>query len=289
MALNRLDSFGIHQITFRDLADKSILGTGHILGSAEIDSKRELIKLEGGSSPYPFAVAPSRATGEVTMTFRQYDKNILRFLSSYSASTFSETEAGEVAGSITSIVNETGTSVSDATTGIASVSINDITTAPFGNYIIKAASASTIDLYLDNNLSNGVSYQDAGLKINSSAITIPSTGATVDYQGLTFTGGSGTIAMTTNDIASFSVNPVSNYLLNVNHDKQDATFREFECFIYSQNVNNKIRRVHIKRAIASSSIVPSFLENEFASMECSLMILQPSDNSNPIQTTFFGK
>lgn len=285
----KLTSFGIHQATFKSTSDTDkSWGIAKILGSAEPDLKQELIPLEGGSSIVPWGAAPGRASGELTLTIREYTKEILQFLAPYISGSLVEDADGEAAGSITTIANALGTSVVDATTGIASVAIATASSLAPGNYKVVATGAATVDLYVDFDGTGNASYQDNAGKINDSAITIPGTGGTVDSHGLTFTGGSGTIALTSGDVATFTVNPISNYLLTSYFGKNGACSKEFELTIYSECVGGKVRRTTYPRCVASASTPVQFLENEWASMEATIQVLQPETVDYVAETLFIG-
>lgn len=273
----QLNSFGIHNVTFKDILDPTYWGIAKILGSAEADLKQELIVLEGGSSIVGWAAAPGRASGEITLPIRQYDKQILRFLKPWIAGSEVENSSGEAAGSVTTIVNAKGTSLVNASTGIASIAVGTAANLKPGNYKVVATGAATVDLYVDTDVAGGVEYQNSDLKINSAPITIPGTSATVESQGVEFTGGSGTIALVTGDIATFTVNPISTYLLDTYFGKTGACLREFELTIYSECVGGRIRTTTYPRCVASASTPVTFLENEWASMEATIQVLQPSN------------
>lgn len=285
-----LTTFGIHQAVFKDLKDPSKWGMAKILGSAEPDLKQELIALEGGSNIIPWNAAPGRASGELTLTIRQYDKQILRFLSPYIDSAEVEDADGEAAGSVTTLTNLVGTSLKHNTTGIASVGLKSGGSASLapGNYKAVVTGAATIDLYIDYDGTGKVEYQNSDMKINSSAITIAS-GAGTDYLGLTFTGGAGTIGMTVGDIAIFTVYPPSNYLLKSYFGKAGAVNREFSLTIYSECNGGKIRSTNFPRCVASASTPPQFLENDWASMEVTINVLQPETVDYVAETLFINR
>lgn len=272
----QLTSYGIHNVTFRDILDQTYWGQAKILGSVEPDLKQEIIPLRGGSSPLPWGAAPGEASGEIALTIRQYDKQILRFLKPWISGSETEDTDGESGGSVTTIINEKGTSMVDATTGIASIAVGTAASLKPGNYKVVATGSATVDLYVDTDVSGGLEYQNSDLKINSSAITIPGTGGTVESTGIEFTGGSGSIALTTGDIATFTVNPISTYLYTDYFGKTGACMREFELSIYSECVGGKVRRTTYPRCVASASTPPMFLEKEWASMEASIQVLKPS-------------
>jgi len=283
-----LTSFGIHQATFKDNLDPTYWGSAKILGSAEADLKQELIDLEGGSSIVPWGSAPGRASGEMTLTLKQFDKELLRFLAPWVAGSDTETATGEAAGSITAITNAKNASVVDATTGIASVAVGTAANLSLGKYKVVCTAAATIDIYVDTDVTGQVEYQDSTLKINAAAITIPSS-STVEYQGITFTGGSGTIGMTPGDIATFEVNPISTYLLDYKIGKLGACQREFELTIVSECVGGKLVITRYPRCVGSASILPSHLENDWSSMEATIKVLQPATVAYVAESKFINR
>ncbi len=288
MPYKTLTNFGIHQATFKDLLDPSMWGTAKIIGSAEADLKPELIKLEGGSNSVPWGAAPGRASGELTLTIKQYDKQVLRFLAPWKDDSEVEDANGEASGSITALVNVKGTSVFSATTGIATVAITTAANLAPGNYKIVATGAATVDIYCDSDVTGKVDYQNADLKVNDSTITIATTTGTV-FKGLTITGGSGTIGFTTGDIATFSVLPISNYLMKNYFGKIGAQLREFSLTIYGECVGGKVRTVTYPRCVASASTVPNFLENDWSVMEATIQILQPETVDYVAESIFINQ
>lgn len=287
----QLTSFGIHNVTFKDNLDPTYWGMATILGSAEADLKQELIKLEGGSAPVPFGAAPGRATGEIVLPIRQFDKQILRFVAPWVDGSEVEDADGEAGGSTTTIINAKGTSVVDATTGVASIAVDSATdtTLAAGNYKIVATGAATFDIYIDTDVSGKVEYEDSDLKINDSAITLPGTGGTVVYQGIEFTGGSGSIALVTGDIATFSVNPINTYLLTSYTGKTGACLREFSLTIYGECVGGRIRTVTYPRCVASADKDIKFLEKEWASMEVTVQVLKPATVDYVSESKFINR
>lgn len=277
MSYNPLTSFGIHQAYFQQISDPTYSAIAKILDSAESDLAPELIPLTGGSAQLPWGAAPGLAAGTLTLPIREYTPELLRFLAPWSADVDTLDADGEASGSITTAVNAKGTSVINATTGIASVAIATASALKPGNYKIVCTAAATVDIYLDNDL-GGVTYQNNSGKINSSAITITSGGAT-SYLGLTLTGGSGTIGMTTGDIATFTVNPSSSFLYKRKGGLVGAVPIEFKLTIFGEKVNNKIRTTTYNRCIASSDNSIKFMNKEWASIEATIQILQPTSGA----------
>lgn len=285
----QIKSFGIHQATFKDTLDPSVWATAKIVGSAEVDLKPELIKLTGGSALVPWAAAPSTASGEITLTIKQYDKDLLRFLAPWISGSQVEAASGEASGSVTAITNAVGTSIVDATTGIASIAVGTAADLAPGNYKVVATGAATVDLYVDNDTTGKVEFQDSTLKINTSPITIPGSGATVESQGIEFTGGSGTIALTTGDIATFTVNPISNYLLNSYFGKSGACLREFSFSVFSRCSGGRLVRTDYPRCVASATTPPMFLVDDFSQMEATIQVLQPSNVDYVAESVFINR
>lgn len=285
----QLTSFGIHQATFKDNLDPTYWATAKIVGSAEVDLKPELIKLTGGSALVPWAAAPGTASGEITLTIKQYDKDLLRFLAPWISTSEVESATGEASGSVTAITNAKGTSIVDEVTGIQSIAVGTASNLSPGNYKVVATGAATVDLYVDNDTTGQVEYQNSSLKINSAAITIPGSGSSVESQGIEFESGSGTIAFTTGDIATFTVNPISNYLLNSYFGKSGACSREFSFSVFSECVGGKLVRTDYPRCVASSTTAPMFLEKDFSSMEATIQVLQPANVDYVAETVFINR
>lgn len=202
--------FGIHSVSPYNRATGEFYGIAKVLDSSSIAVNSELIQLTGGSQKFPWAIENGLSTAEISLAIGQYD-NFLLELAYGKAPTKNAAEAN---GSVTTITNKSGTSAVDATTGIASVALTsgDEADAKFAKYVAKVASSTTIDLYASSDVdfargTDGVYSND--LLLIEAGITIPGTGGTVnsaDY-GLEFTGGSGSISMTTGDTATFEVRP----------------------------------------------------------------------------------
>ena len=159
----QLTSFGIHNATFKDILDPEFWGLAKILGSAEADLKQELVPLEGGSSIVPWGAAPGRASGEISLPIRQYDKQLLRFLKPWVTGSEVENSSGESGGSVTTIVNGKGSSMVEATTGIASIAVGTASNLKPGNYKVVATGTATFDIYVDTDIAGGVEYQNSDL------------------------------------------------------------------------------------------------------------------------------
>ena len=202
------------------------------LGDVSFEPTQETVKLFGGSQPFAWASENGNADASVSLTVKQYDAKALKYLNAFDAAALTENSSGDTTGATVNLANVEGTSVFDATTGVASVAPKSGENPIYGDYLLVAASATTVDIYLNNNLGSGVDLDDA-LKITGTPITIPGTGGTIDIPtaNITLTGGSGAIAMTTGNIARFNARPINNYNFEFQFGKAAACFNEFSMWI----------------------------------------------------------
>jgi len=205
--------FGIHNVAPYNRATREFFGTLKVLGDSSINLAGELISLNGGSSKFPFKVEDGLITTEINLVGREYPNFLFElFLGKAPVDT-----ATDSTGDVSALANATGTSVSNGTTGIASIDPKsaDEGDLRFGSYVVKAVSATTVDIFVGSDIDFGKSpaesYENDLLKITPSPVTIADTGATVDIDdfGLTITSGSGTIAFDGGfaDTATFQVLP----------------------------------------------------------------------------------
>lgn len=273
---NSIKAFGLHQVTFIDRVTYDQF-TAKILGDFDADFTEENVPLYGGSSSYPWDNATGKAKSTITLTFKQYDLNTLKYLSGYNASTANYTEDtdGDAAGAISSLTNLVGTSVSNSTTGVASGAPKSAQNPIFGDYYLKATGAATLDVYLNNDL-GGLTYQNDALKITSSAITVPGTGGTVDIPNanITLTGGSGAIAFTTGDMAKFSAKPINTYNYEYKGGAAGASKPEFTLMIFTEKLStNQYRFLELPR-VKANGVSFKMKEKDWATFESEMMVLQ---------------
>lgn len=243
MALSNPRSFfGVHSVAPYDRTTREYKGILKVLGSSSLNFSGELIPLNGGSAKFPFHVEDGLITAELALTFREYPDFVFElFLGK--APTSNSAESG---GSVTTIANASGTSVVNATTGIASVGVESGQEADlkFSQYVVKAVSATTVDVFASSDIDfargDDLTYQDDNLKIVASALTIPGTGSTVSIPntGLEFTGGSGSIALTADDTATFSSRPINSGSTDVTIGAGSDTFPEFGAIVLAKQRGN---------------------------------------------------
>lgn len=198
--------FGVHSVAaYNPSTGEPYYDMAKVIGNLTINFSGELVQLNGGSQPFPWAVENGVISTEGTLLLREYPDFVYE---TFMGATVTK-NAAETAGSVTAIANKKGTSLV-AATGIASVGLKsgsseDVKTA---NYVVKAASSTTVDVYAlsDVDFKNGsdLSFVDGSLKITSSPLTIATaTAVEIPNTGLELTGGAGTIGMTVGDTAMF--------------------------------------------------------------------------------------
>lgn len=234
--------FGVHSISPYSRSTGEFYGTLKVLGGSSLALSGELIELMGGSSKYSWAVEDGRIDAELTVKAREYPNFVFELFLGKAPTN----NSAETSGNLSTPANKYGTSVVNATTGITST-LTATTPADFkfGKYVIKAASATTVNVYFSSDLdlargSNG-SYESDDLKVTASALTITSGGTTlIPNFGITLNGGSGAIAFTTGDTATFEVRPINTGSTTVTiGSASDSTFPEFGCIIYAQRRGNQ--------------------------------------------------
>jgi len=208
--------YGIHSASPYSRTTGLPYGILRVVGGSSMALSGELIKLNGGSAKYAWAVEDGLISAEITLKPKEYP-NFLFELFLGKAPTANAAETGA---SVTTLTDKNGTLV--VSTGLASVGVKSgsETDVKFGNFVVVAASATTVDVYLqsDVDIARGTdgTYQNDALKITASPLTITtSTAVEVPNFGVELTGGSGTIAMTTADTATFKSRPINTKSMDV--------------------------------------------------------------------------
>lgn len=262
--------FGVHSITPFSRTTGEPYGTAKVIGEASIGLSGELIKLMGGSNKYPWAVEDGAINAEISLKIREYPNFLFELFLGKAPTT-----AGvDTAGTTSALTDKFGTSVVDATTGIASVSVLTASKAnlKFGRYLVKAASSTTIDIYalsdIDFARGTDATFVNDTLKITSSALTITS-GSNTDVAafGLRFTGGSGTIGMTAGDTATFEVLPPSDSSADVKVGGSADTYPEFSLLLVAQKQGSgHMTEIEVFRAKGIGAPI-GFTEKAFSEAE----------------------
>jgi len=243
MALSNPRSFfGVHSVSPYSRATGEFYGILKVIGSSSLSLSGETVPLTGGSSKYPWHVEDGAISSELSLTFREYPDFVFELFLGKAPTTV----AAETTGNVSSMTAVTGTSLTNATTGIASIAAESGLTAElkFGRYVIKAASATTVDVYVssdvDFNRGTDEAYESDLLKITASPLTVTDTGGTTSITnfGLEITGGSGTVALTTGDTVTFQVRPINAGGRTVRVGGSADTFPEFGAVVMAKQRGN---------------------------------------------------
>lgn len=268
--------FGIHSITVYDPDTRLPLGIAKVVGSGNLNLAGEVIELNGGSSRYPWANEDGVISPELSISLKEYPNFLVEsFLGK--APTENAAESG---GSISSALeNANGTSVLDATTGVATATVKagsevDLKT---GIYVVKAVSATTVDIYsmTDVDFAQGTDkeFEDDNLKINAAALTITaSTAVEIPDFGIELTGGSGVVGMTVGDTAVFEVRAINTGSDEVVIGSSTESYAEVGLVIAAQKRGSgELFYIDVYRAKGIGMPI-NFVEKEFSEAEITMKL-----------------
>ena len=205
--------FGVHSVSPYSRTTGEFFGIAKVLAGSSLALNGELVQLNGGSNKWPWAIEDGLLNAEVSLALKEYPDFVFELFLGKAVTN----NAADALGDVSTLTNNKGTSAVDATTGMASIAALAASEADlkFGKYVIKAVTATTIDVFFSSDLDidrgTDGEYQNDVLKVTVSALTVPGTGGTVSIPnfGLEITGGSGSIAFVTGDTATFEVRPIN--------------------------------------------------------------------------------
>jgi len=235
--------FGVHSFTPYNRTTGEYNGILKVLNNSTVSIAGEQVKLFGGSNKNAWASEDGPLTSELNIKAKQIENFMIEVFFGKAPTVGSAGATGEVS----TIANKKGTSAVSATVGIASVAIasGGGVDLKFAKFVVKVISATTVDVFIstdiDQNRGADLVIQNDALKITASALTIPSTGGTVAIPntGLEFAGGSGTVAMTADDTATFEVLPLYDSAMNVKIGGVADNFPEFGSIVIAQKRGNE--------------------------------------------------
>lgn len=279
MNYNRIN-YGIHSICPFRIEDGLPYGILKVLGGGTLTLTSEFNELFGGSSKYAWAVEASTISTEWTATV----KSMPDFLFELFLGAKVTTTAASATGTVGQLTNVKNASVFEATTGIASVaakagSENDLKD---GVYIVHAVSATTVDIYALTDIefkklgaTNNLEYLNDALKINETPLTIVTSTATeIVGLGVELTGGSGTIGMTQDDTARFSVSSAHDGVSVIDIGEAGTIFPEHRQLCLGQKrANGDVFEIEMYRVLGSGMPVP-FEEQAFAIPELTMKLVR---------------
>lgn len=230
--------YGIHSFSPYNRSTKAFYGTLKVIGSANMALNAELEQLYAGSNPFAWAAERKTISTELTAKIKAYPGFAFEL---FLGATVTD-NAADTSGAVTTLTNRNGTSLVNATTGVASVAVKAASKAnlKFGKYVAKVTDAANdvITIYASSDIDfqrgTDESYDSDLLAVATA--TIPGSSATVDVDsfGLTFTGGSGTVAMTDGDTATFEVKPPSASSSDIIVGASTTSLPNFGALFYAQ-------------------------------------------------------
>lgn len=272
--------FGIHSISPYNRTDKTPYGILKVIGSANLALTSDIEQLFAGSNKFAWAAEAKTLNSELTAKVKAYPGFLFSLFLGASV-----TDSGiDSAGTISTLVAGQGTTIPNATIGVASVIVIPTTGAPnlkFGKYVLKAASATTVNVYLysDINANRGtvVSYVDDTLQV-AGPITVTGTSGTTDIAslGIRVTGGSGTVALVVGDTGSFEVKPPSTSSSAIVVGSSTTSFPNFGALLLAQKrATGELFEIDALNCVASG--LPIALEEQaFSQPEIKMQCLYDS-------------
>lgn len=234
--------FGVHSFTPYHYDTGLPYGTLQVLGGSSFSLNGELATLNAGSAKYPWAVEETTISAELTIKPKEYPD----FLFELFLGKAPTANAAEASGNVSTLTNKNGSSVLEATTGIASVAAKSGSESElkFTKYVVKAVSATTVDVFAMSNVDfargTDVTFENDALKITATPLTITtSTAVEIPNFGLELTGGSGTIAMVEGDTAIFDVRPINDKSMDVTIGGANDVFPNFGAIVVAQKRGNQ--------------------------------------------------
>ncbi len=271
--------FGIHDIRFFSRSTWFPVAYYKVLGDVNIDMPAEFVDLKGGSNLFSWASAVSSFKPAVSIVARQISADIVGMnLDADLTETTADSD-----GDVTDEANVNGTTIINATTGIATVTLksSDEGDAKEGWYVIKCPTAgATVNVYSFSSSdfsrgTRGVLGDDDGL-ITSSPVTITTGGTTdlADY-GIRFTGGSGAIAFTEGHTACFYVQKPHGGAYSAIIGAQPLSFSEYGCNIVSETESGVQYNMLLYRVKPAGMSLP-FKEKGYGEYNVNMSVLYDS-------------
>lgn len=275
---NRI-AFGIHSMCPYSRTDGLPYGILKVLGGGTLSLSAEYEDLFGGSNKFAWASEPKTISSEFSAVVKSMPDFLFELYLGASVTTTAASATGTVAG----FANKLGTSVFDATTGIATATVKSGSDADLkgGLYVVKAASTTTVDVYALTDLEflNGtdLTFVNDALKITSAPLSITaSTAVEIPSTGVELTGGSGTIGMTASDTAIFYVSAAHGGISSIKIGAAASQFAEHGMLTLGQKRSNgDIFEIEIYKAVGAGFPI-AMEETVFAIPELTIKLLYDS-------------
>lgn len=289
--LNRQE-FGIHSISAVNRDTGIPYGMAEIIGDASVAFEASSVDNRGGSSLNPWATEITEIDSNVSFNLRTFPDWVFEL---YMAATTATTAASASTGTVSALTNDVGTSVFDASTGVATATLKSGEAANMktGFYVVRAVSATTVDVYTVSNFQFGrgtdLFFDDDTLKITTSALTIAQSAAVeIPGTGIELTGGSGVIALVTDDVAFFQVTPPHNGISTIDIGVNANIFAEHELHLFGKQRSSG-ESVHIKcyKAVCVSGMTYNMSQADFAATDITIKLLR-DPAQDKVATIYFS-
>jgi hypothetical protein len=235
--------YGLWSVTFKDRVSKLPLALIKVAAEFTFPHSADMEDYVGGGSKFVLASEPKYIKADAAFNIKQFNPETFTYLAAGTQSV----GTAESAGAVTTLTNAKGTSIVNATTGIASVALKSGSAADLkaGTYTVLATSATAVDVYCDTDIDfGGIWTSPAGTaetfvndtcKITAAPLTITTSGAlsTVTGFGVDLVGGSGTIALVAGDTATFEVRPANVINETVTFGDRNTHFKSYSVTAYS--------------------------------------------------------
>ena len=261
-------NFRIHALVPYNRTTGVPYGNFKVLGSGSMNSTFESVSLMGGSQRGAWGVEVTTANHDFTCGIKEWPDALYQiFLGIAPTAT-----AASLTGSVQNFANKSGTSIFDASTGIATATSKSGAEADLkaSSYVVKYVSATTVDVYMMSDVQKkkgtDITLQDDLQKITVTPLTITASTATeIPGTGVELTGGSGIIALTATDTATFDTYPIHSGVSEVVIGSSAENFIEFGCWVIAQETaSNAIFMIDIYKGFATSGANLAFGEKEYA-------------------------
>ena len=196
------DFFGIKYLIPYNLTTKKPLVVLRAIGEVSFENSVEAVKLVGGHTEAPYDVEYGQPEPAMTGTVREYPAELFQIMETCEVTENTAEASGALDASPT---NAQGTSIIKATNGITTIAITTAADLIFGQYVLVATAAQTLDLHI-NGLATEFDNIDARVVEGISATTagtiaVAGTGISVVVNG--------TAAFTIGDTAYVDIRPIN--------------------------------------------------------------------------------
>jgi len=226
--------FGVKSLILYDQDTFVPKGIFEVIGSVEYSEEIEKLLLTGGHRKGAWAIEAGEPALSLTATLKEYPNFAFEM---FANADITETTGEDATGFVDTIANQVGTSITHATTGIASVAAISGSEAllPFGRIVVVGTSDPTkVNVYLQGDVSSGVIPIVNELPLLAADLVIAGTGGTTDMTdyGIEFTGGSGAVAFVEDDVAYFDVRPTNSIYTKISVGSNDTVSKFGVLLVY---------------------------------------------------------